>query len=80
MVNRDVISFSVLSIDCIVCSPIFKRELQKIRGVTDVKPLVMMNIIKVEIDPNIISKDEVKKIVFEIAARAGLKQKIIFRN
>ena len=80
MVNRDVISFSVLSIECVACTPVFKRELQKTPGVTNVKPLVMMNMISVEIDQNITTKDEVKKKVIEIATRAGLKRKIVFRN
>ena len=80
MVSRELISFMVLSIECIACTPVFKRELRKTLGVTDVNPLVLMNMITVEIDPNITTKDEVKKKILEIATRAGLKQKIVFRN
>jgi copper chaperone CopZ len=80
MVNREIISFSALSIECIACTPVFKKELQKILGVVSVKPLVMMNMINVEIDPSIITKDEVKKKLLEIATRAGLKEKIVFHN
>ena len=80
MVTREVISFSVTSIECIACTPVLKRELQKTPGVMVVKALVMMNMISVEIDPNITTKDEVKNKVLEIATRAGLKQKIVFRN
>ena len=62
------------------CTPVFKKELRKTPGVTDIKPLVMMNMTNVEIDPNIITRDEIKKKLVGIATRAGLEQKIVFRN
>jgi copper chaperone CopZ len=71
--------FRVLSIVCIVCTLVFKKEFQKIPGVMDVEALVMLNMINVGIDQNMISKNEVKKKILEIAKRASLKEKIVFR-
>lgn len=72
------ISFSVATIECIACTPVFKRELLKIPGIKDVKPLVMMNQINVEIDPEIISVDRVKEAILEIATKTGFGGKVVF--
>ena len=80
MRDNDLISFSVLSLVCIACTPIFKRELQKLPGIKNVKPIVMLNMINVEIDSTITTKDEVKNQILKIAARAGLKEKLVFHN
>jgi len=74
------ISFSVSGIQCIACTPYFKRELQKIPGIKEVKALVMMNMINVEIDEDITTRDEVKHEILKIAARAGLGGKIVFSH
>jgi copper chaperone CopZ len=72
MTNKNsTISFSVSSIECIACTPVFKRELQKLSGIKDVKPFVMTNMIKLEIDPRTVTVDEVKKEILNIVARAG---------
>ena len=72
------ISFWVATIECIACTPVFKRELLKISGIKDVQPLVMMNQINVEIDPKIISVDRVKEVILEIAAKTGFGGKVVF--
>jgi copper chaperone CopZ len=77
--NTNRLSFSVLSLACIACTPVFDRELRKLPGVTAVKPLVMLNSINVEIDPQKITSTELKQEVLKIADRAGLSGKIIFR-
>ena len=74
------ISFSVSSIECIACTPYFKRELQKIPGIKDVKPLVMMNRINVEIDPNAITMKEVKQEILKIADKAGFGGRVVFSH
>lgn len=74
------ISFSVATIECIACTPVFKRELLKLSGIKDVKTLVMMNQINVEIDLEIISPDQVKEEILEIAAKTGFGGKVIFRR
>ena len=63
-----------------ICTPVFQIELLKSPEVTSVKPLVMMNMIRIEIDPSITTKDKVKRKVMEIASRAGLIEKIVFRS
>ena len=74
------ISFSVSTIECITCTPVFKRELVKVRGVKKVEPLVMLNIIDVDIDPEITNEDEIKRRILEIAERFGYGGKDIFRK
>lgn len=78
MSGKNRISFSVYSIECISCTPVFKRELLKIPGVKAVTPFAMMNLIVIEIDPQIITVAEVKRQVLKIAAKAGLSGKVIF--
>lgn len=68
----------MLSLVCIACTPLFKKELQKLPGIKEVKPIVMMNMINVELDPRTTTSDEVKKEVLKVAAKAGLKEKIVF--
>jgi copper chaperone CopZ len=76
--NSSKISFSVASIECIACTPFFKRELRKLRGVKHVEPMVMMNTINVELDPKTTSADEVKKEILKIAAKGGFGGKVVF--
>jgi copper chaperone CopZ len=78
--SSNEVSFSVLGLVCIACTPLFQKQLEKVPGIREVKPIVMMNMINVEIDPHITTSDVVKKKVLEIAARAGLKEKIIFHG
>jgi copper chaperone CopZ len=58
--------------------PVFKRELAKLPGIKTVKPLVMMNVINVEIDPNKTTRETVKAKILEIATRAGFGGKVVF--
>lgn len=60
------------------CTPYFKRELQKLGGVKEVKPIVMMNTIDVEIDPEAITLDKVKQEILLIASKAGFGGKVKF--
>ena len=76
--NRDTISFSMRSIECIACTPVFKRELSKLQGVKEVDPFVMTNTIRVEIDPDVITKEAVKKEILRIATKSGLDNKVVF--
>ena len=78
--NVEAISFSVLSIDCISCTPVFKRELQKIPGIKEVKPMVMMKMIKVELDPKATTRVEVKKEILKIATKVGFGGKVVFTH
>jgi copper chaperone CopZ len=63
-----------------MCTPFFKRELQKVHGIKEVKPIVMMNVITVETDTNVITNDEVKKEILKIAARGGFGGRVVFQH
>lgn len=63
--------FKVNSIDCIACSPVFKRELQKIVGVRSIAPLVLLNKFKVEYDSKAISRDELREKIAMVSKRLG---------
>ena len=78
MKNSNEISFSVLGLVCIACTPLFQKQLEKLPGIRRVRPIVMMNMINVEIDPQTTTLDAVKSEVLEIAAKACLKEKIVF--
>lgn len=77
--KEEKISFTVSTIDCIACAPVFKRELQKLTGVKNVEPLPMMNVINVESDSSRISSEELKEKILEIASKAGYSGRVIFR-
>lgn len=72
------VSFSVSTIECISCTPLFKRKLLEIGGVKAVTPYVMMNAISVDFDPNVIKLEEIKDRILEIAADAGFSGKVVF--
>ena len=55
-----------------------QEELQKLTGVREVKSFVMTNTIKVAIDPKIVTIDEVKKEILNVAARAGFSGRVVF--
>ena len=72
------VSFTVSSLDCIACTPIFQRRLANLKGIVSVKPLPMLNRIVVEFSPTDVSEEEVEKEVISIAEKVGLSEKIIF--
>lgn len=72
------LSFQVQSVDCIACTPVFKREIAKLEGVRLVRPLVMLNRITVEFDETLLPRDALAEKILEIGSRAGYRGKIIF--
>jgi copper chaperone CopZ len=72
------VSFTVSSLDCIVCIPIFQRKLANLKGIVSVKPLPMLNRVVVEFSSADVSEEEVKKEVMSIAEKVGLSERIIF--
>jgi copper chaperone CopZ len=77
---RQRIEFSVMTVDCLVCSPAFRRELAKINGVESLKELPLLNKIVVEYDSNLIDADIVKGEILKIASKTGLEGKLIFHG
>lgn len=75
---RERIEFSVMTVDCLVCSPAFRIGLAKLRGVKTLKELPLMNKIVVEYESNVIENDLVKDEILKIAMKTGLEGKLIF--
>lgn len=78
MAEKSRVSFSVSTIRCISCTPVFKRELLKIPGVKAVTPYAMMNTIVVDFESNVISLDDIKNSIIKIAADAGFSGLVVF--
>ncbi|MDG6995377.1 MAG: heavy-metal-associated domain-containing protein [Nitrososphaerota archaeon] len=72
--------FTVKTIECVACTPSFKRELGKLRGVKSVRPLIMLNRIEVEFDDRVISKQEIRSKILEIGTKSGFGGKIVFHE
>lgn len=72
------VSFTVQTIDCILCSPMFRRPLRKIDGILDVKELPITNKIVVVFDGEKLDRESLIQEVLRISQRAGLGGKIIF--
>lgn len=69
-----------MSLDCIACTPVFRRELQKIDGIKEVKELPLLNKIIVEFDPAGINKELVRKEIESVASRSGFKDRVVFHD
>lgn len=76
-VKSQEVSFTVQTVDCIVCSPFFRRPLSKIEGVLDVKELPITNKIVVVFDPSRIDRASVVEEITDISRKAGLGGRVI---
>lgn len=74
------LSFTVQTIDCILCSPFFRRPLAKIDGVLEVKELPITNKIVVAFDGSRLERRALAEEITKIAKKAGLEGKIIFNG
>lgn len=72
--------FTVRTIECVSCTPAFKRQLEHLKGIKSVRALVMLNRIEVEFDSNTISKDLIKNEILEIGSKSGYSGKIVFQE
>jgi len=72
------LSFTVQTIDCITCSPVFRRPLTKVAGVVEVKEFPITNKIMVVFDGAKLERGRLAEEVTRIAGRAGLAGKIVF--
>jgi copper chaperone CopZ len=75
--EKKEIRFSVASISCVACTPAFKKGLERVKGISDVRQLPMLNKVIVEYDPSKADEARVKDAIFEVADRAGFKGKVI---
>ena len=76
--QKEELSFTVQTIDCIACSPLFRTHLKKIDGVLEVKELPITNKIIVAFDRSKLDREHLSSEIQEIAKKAGLAGKIIF--
>lgn len=74
------VSFTVQTVDCIACSPFFRRPLTKIGGVLEVKELPVTNKIVVVFDPAQTDRGTLVQEITRISERAGLGDKIIIHH
>ncbi len=72
------VAFEVATLDCIVCTPVFRRALKGADGVTAVKELTLMNKIVVEYEGGKVTEEKVKNVILAAPSKAGLRDKIIF--
>lgn len=78
--QKGQVSFTIQTIDCITCSPLFRIHLKKIDGVLEVKELPITNKIIVVFDESKLDKQHLTSEIQQIAKKAGLESKIIFRQ
>jgi cation transport ATPase len=78
--GRQEVSFTVLAIDCILCSPLLRRSLAKIEGVLEFKELPFTNKIIVAFDPSRLEREALIQEITKISQRAGLGGKIVFHR
>jgi copper chaperone CopZ len=72
------VRFSVSGINCVACTPAFRRELARVEGVSSVKELPMLNYVAVEFDPTKTDECYVRARISELAERSGFKGKVVF--
>jgi copper chaperone CopZ len=70
--------FTVSKVDCIACTPLFRRELSVLEGVKKVDQLSMLNRVVVEFSPEKVSRERVQEAVLVVAARSGLSGRVVF--
>ncbi len=74
------ISFTVQTIDCIACTPVFRRSLAKVSGVTEVKELPITNKVIVTFDPSKLEREKLQAEVVRISRSSGFGDKVIFHR
>lgn len=78
--RRQQLSFTVQTLDCIACTPIFQRSLGKMAGVLEVKQLPITNKVIVVFDDARLDRESLVAEIDRISWRAGLGGKIIFHH
>ena len=74
---RREIRFSVATISCVACTPVFRKGLERVEGVKEVRELPMLNKVVVDYDPGKADEETVKQEIQRVADRAGFKGKVI---
>lgn len=71
------VRFSVASINCVACTPAFKKGLERVEGIMGVRQFPMLNERVVEYDSAKTHEAEVREEILKVADRAGFKGKVI---
>jgi copper chaperone CopZ len=79
-VGRRAVSFTVQSIDCIACTPAFRRNLERLPGVLSVKELPITNKIIVEYDDSKLGIEALTSEIRSVSRWAGFGDKVIFHR
>lgn len=74
------VSFTIQTIDCIACSPIFRRALLRVGGVIEVKELPMTNKIVVVFDGSRLGRQALVDEISRTSQKAGFGGKVIFHR
>ncbi|MDG6929415.1 MAG: hypothetical protein JRM99_05470 [Nitrososphaerota archaeon] len=75
--GRQEISFTIQTIECVACTPVFSRNLRKLLGVLEVKELPITNKIIVAYDGALLDRDALEAEIRRISKGAGFGDKII---
>lgn len=78
--RRQQISFTVQTLDCIACTPVFRRSLGKLAGVLEVKELPITNKIIVVFDGARLDGEDLAAEIAEISRKAGFGGRVIFHR
>jgi copper chaperone CopZ len=78
--RRDQLSFTVQTIDCMACTPVFRRNLGKLDGVLEVREFPVTNRITVEYDGGRLTRDALAGEIIRISQKAGFGGKVVFRR
>lgn len=78
--GRQDLSFTVQTIDCITCLPVFHHYLGRISGVLEVKELPITNKIIVIFDSTQLDKHRLEQEINKISQKAGFGGKLIFHR
>lgn len=71
------IRLSIASISCLACTPAFKRGLERVNGIRNVRQLPMLNRMIVDYDSEKSDETEINREVLRAAKKAGLEGKVI---
>lgn len=78
--EKQEMSFTIQTIDCITCSPVFRHHLGKIIGVLEVKELPITNKIIVVFDGTQLDSQKLEQEINKISQKAGFGGKVIFHH
>ncbi|MDG6901304.1 MAG: hypothetical protein JRM80_05020 [Nitrososphaerota archaeon] len=75
--ERQGIAFTIQTIECVACTPLFSRNLKKLKGVLEVKELPITNKIVVAYDSAQLQEGILEQEIRRISKGAGFGDKLI---